>query len=282
MASPFEAFFRWLSLVVAVPVLALLGAAVLPDGARRASGPGSSTSTCPIAIALGVAFAASAWNTVRGSGPLWFDSLAMLVAALLGARQVQRSAQRAALERADSLRGVAFLEFARRLDGDGPDAPIVEVPLAGARARRPRRGPLRRARPRRRRRPLRPLVARQRRPDRRGRPGPGAGGRRRQRRRDEPRRAARRPRRRRRREDARRRAARHRPGGAVAEAGAAPDDRPPGPALRPGAPGRSPSSPARRGSMRAPRSRSSASSPCSSSPAPARSGSRSRSPCRSR
>ena len=84
----------------------------------------------PIAIALTTAFAASAWNTVRGSGPLWFDSLAMLVAALLGARQLQRGAQRAALERADSLRGAAFLEFARRLDGDGPDAPVVEVPLA--------------------------------------------------------------------------------------------------------------------------------------------------------
>ena len=83
----------------------------------------------PIAIALAVTFAASAWNAVRGSGPIWFDSLAMLVAALLGARQIQRSAQRAALERADSLRGAAFLEFARKFTGPGPDAPVVEVPL---------------------------------------------------------------------------------------------------------------------------------------------------------
>ena len=80
----------------------------------------------PVALALLVAFAASAGNTVRGSGPIYFDSLAMLVAALLGARQVQRSAQRAALERADSLRGVAFVEFARRLTGDAVDAPAVE------------------------------------------------------------------------------------------------------------------------------------------------------------
>jgi Cu2+-exporting ATPase len=49
------------------------------------------------------------------------------VAALLGARQAQRSAQRAALERADSLRGAAFVEFARRLAGEGLDAPAVEV-----------------------------------------------------------------------------------------------------------------------------------------------------------
>ena len=77
----------------------------------------------PVALAIAIAFAASAWNTVRGSGPIWFDSIAMLVAALLGARQVQRSAQRAALERADSLRGVAFVEFARRLTGESLDSP---------------------------------------------------------------------------------------------------------------------------------------------------------------
>jgi Cu2+-exporting ATPase len=74
-----------------------------------------------------VTFAASAWNVLRGSGPIYFDSLAMLVAALLAARQAQRSAQRHAIERADSLRGVAFIEFARRLAGEGTDGPAVEV-----------------------------------------------------------------------------------------------------------------------------------------------------------
>ncbi len=129
MASPYEAFFRWLSLAVAVPVL-LYSARPFFQTALAGLRARMVHIDLPIAIALAAAFAASAWNTVRGAGPLWFDSLAMLVAALLGARQVQRGAQRAALERADSLRGVAFLEFARRLAGDGPDAPAVEVPLA--------------------------------------------------------------------------------------------------------------------------------------------------------
>ena len=130
MASPYEALFRWLSLVVAVPVL-LFSARPFFRTAIAGVRAGMVHIDLPVAIALSAAFAASAWNTVRGSGPLWFDSLAMLVAALLGARQVQRGAQRAALERADSLRGVAFLEFARKLLGDGPDAPAVEVPLSG-------------------------------------------------------------------------------------------------------------------------------------------------------
>lgn len=129
MATSFEAFFRWFSLAVSIPVL-FYSARPFYQTALAGLKAGLVHIDLPIALALSAAFAASAWNTVRGSGPLWFDSLAMLVAALLGARQLQRSAQRAALERADSLRGAAFVEFARRIDGDGPDAPVVEVPLA--------------------------------------------------------------------------------------------------------------------------------------------------------
>jgi Cu2+-exporting ATPase len=128
MDSPYYVFFRWLSLAVAVPVL-LVSARPFFQTAFAGLRAGVVHIDLPVAIALAVTFAASAWNTLRGSGPLYFDSLAMLVAALLGARQIQRSAQRAALERADSLRGAAFLEFARKITGPGPGAPVVEVPL---------------------------------------------------------------------------------------------------------------------------------------------------------
>ncbi len=128
MASPYEHFFRWLSLAVSVPVI-VFSARPFFQTALAGLRTRFVHIDLPIAIALAVTFAASAWNTVRGSGPIFFDSLAMLVAALLGARQVQRGAQRAALERADSLRGAAFLEFARRFTGPGAEAPVVEVPL---------------------------------------------------------------------------------------------------------------------------------------------------------
>ncbi|MEZ5417525.1 MAG: heavy metal translocating P-type ATPase [Vicinamibacterales bacterium] len=129
MASRFETFFRWLSLVVAVPVVAF-SARPFYQAALAGLRAGLVHIDLPIAVAITIAAAASAWNVVAGHGPLWFDSLAMLVAALLGARQLQRSAQRAALERADSLRGVAFLEFARRLEGEGTSGTALEVPLA--------------------------------------------------------------------------------------------------------------------------------------------------------
>jgi len=129
MASSYEAFFRWLSLAVAAPVLTY-SARPFFQTALTGLRAGLVHIDLPIAVAIAVAASASAWNVVVGHGPLWFDSLAMLVAALLGARQLQRGAQRAALERADSLRGVAFLEFARRLDGGGPTAEVAEVPIA--------------------------------------------------------------------------------------------------------------------------------------------------------
>ncbi len=128
MASRYEVFFRWLSLAVATPVLTY-SARPFFQTAVAGLRAGIVHIDLPIAVAIAIAASASAWNVVVGHGHLWFDSLAMLVAALLGARQLQRSAQRAALERADSLRGVAFLEFARRLDGSGADATAIEVPL---------------------------------------------------------------------------------------------------------------------------------------------------------
>jgi Cu2+-exporting ATPase len=129
MASTYETFFRWFSLVISIPVL-VFSAKPFFQTAHSGLRMGMVHIDLPIAVALAIAGLASGWNTVVGHGPLWFDSLAMLVAALLGARILQRGAHRAAVERADSLRDVAFLEFARRLDGDDSDAPVVEVPLA--------------------------------------------------------------------------------------------------------------------------------------------------------
>jgi P-type Cu2+ transporter len=126
MSSPFESYFRWVSFALSLPVV-LFSARPFFQAAWAGLRARMVHIHLPVSIALAVAFSHGAWNTVRGSGPLYFDSLAMLVAALLAARQAQRSAQRHAIERADGLRGVAFIEFARRLAGEGTDAPAVEV-----------------------------------------------------------------------------------------------------------------------------------------------------------
>ena len=128
MASPYEAFFRWLSFAVAVPVL-LFSARPFFQTALAGLRARIVHIDLPVAIALSVAFAASAWNTVRGSGPLWFDSLAMLVAALLGARQVQRERPaRGPRARRQPARASRSSSSPAGSTGDGPDAPAVEVP----------------------------------------------------------------------------------------------------------------------------------------------------------
>lgn len=127
MAGPYQSLFRWFSLVIAVPVVAYSARPFFQTaiGGLRV---GAVHIDLPIALGIAAGFAASAINVIRGAGELWFDSLAMLIAALLGARQLQRAAQRIAIERADSLRGVAFLEFARRLDV--ATGAVTEVPLS--------------------------------------------------------------------------------------------------------------------------------------------------------
>ena len=131
----FESFFRWLSFGLAVPVV-LFSAQPFYRSAWSGLRQWVPHMDLPIALALTTAFAYSAVSTIAGRGEVYFDSLAALVALLLGARQVQRSAQRRALEQAENLRRAAFVEFARRLDGDGlaADAPSVEVPLVSLRA----------------------------------------------------------------------------------------------------------------------------------------------------
>lgn len=79
----------------------------------------------PITIGIWAGFLHSVWATVTGSGEVWFDSISVLIAALLSARWLQRRGTRMATESAQRL--LALLpSTARRVDGDN----IVEVPVA--------------------------------------------------------------------------------------------------------------------------------------------------------
>ncbi|HRY45130.1 MAG TPA: heavy metal translocating P-type ATPase metal-binding domain-containing protein, partial [Thermoanaerobaculia bacterium] len=71
MASPYEAFFRWVSLGIALPVLAF---SARPFFQTAWAGLKSRFVhiDLPVAIGIAVAFAASAANVVRGSGPVYF------------------------------------------------------------------------------------------------------------------------------------------------------------------------------------------------------------------
>lgn len=77
----------------------------------------------PIALGLGVGWLHSAYATLTGVGDVWFDSLAVLIAALLTARWLQMRGQRFAAEATERLLSL-LPSTARRV---GPQGRLEEV-----------------------------------------------------------------------------------------------------------------------------------------------------------
>lgn len=101
-----EQLFRWASLVLTTPVM-LYSAQPFLKGAwvglmnRR---PGMDV---PVSIGIVAAFSASVWATVRASGEIYFDSVAMFVFLLLAARYLEWSVRRRAMRAVDDISSAA-------------------------------------------------------------------------------------------------------------------------------------------------------------------------------
>lgn len=136
MESEYERFFRWMSLVLTTITLAWPGR-VFITGALAALRTRSLHMDVPIALALVVGLARGALNTVRDSGPIYFDGLATLIFALLAGRYLQQRGQRAAADSAELLYSLAPTS-ARVVEGDGDgdgDAAGEGMAAAGERVR---------------------------------------------------------------------------------------------------------------------------------------------------
>lgn len=72
----------------------------------------------PVSIGLIAGFAFSAFNTIIGTGEVWFDSVAVLIAALLTARWLHARGLRQAADATNRLSAIVP-QLARRLLGDG-------------------------------------------------------------------------------------------------------------------------------------------------------------------
>jgi Cu2+-exporting ATPase len=87
-----EALMRWASLALTIPVVAY-SAQPFFVGAWRDLEARSAGMDVPVALGIAVAFAASAWATVRGGGEVYFDSVAMFVFLLLAGRFLELEAR---------------------------------------------------------------------------------------------------------------------------------------------------------------------------------------------
>jgi Cu2+-exporting ATPase len=93
METQFQQFFRWLSFAFGAVSLAWPGRSFF-IGAIAAIRTRTPHLDLPIALGLSVGGIAGAINTVRGSGEIYFDSLSVLVFALLVGRWIQHRQQR--------------------------------------------------------------------------------------------------------------------------------------------------------------------------------------------
>ena len=95
MEAGFEQLFRWLAMMLTVPVLAWPGGTFF-TGAGAALRNRHLTMDVPVALGLTIAFGGSAFATVTGEGEIWFDSVVMFVTLLSAARYLELLARRRA------------------------------------------------------------------------------------------------------------------------------------------------------------------------------------------
>jgi Cu2+-exporting ATPase len=123
MTAADRGLFRFASLLLTVPALLYSGSVFLRGawGSLRAR---RLHMDLPIAVGLLAGFVLSTWSTVRGEGPVYFDSVTLLVFLLLAGRWLQRRQQRAAFDAAEALLSLTP-SVARRLE----EGQVREVPL---------------------------------------------------------------------------------------------------------------------------------------------------------
>ncbi|MCB1746739.1 MAG: heavy metal translocating P-type ATPase [Gammaproteobacteria bacterium] len=110
-------FLRWASLLLTLPVVSYSAAPFFRAAWRglRTRAPGMDL---PVSLAIGAAFAGSAWHTVVGVGEVYFDSVVMFTGFLLLSRWLELRARVAAATRLESLAAVVP-DAATRIVGRG-------------------------------------------------------------------------------------------------------------------------------------------------------------------
>lgn len=111
-----EQFLRWVSLVMATPVV-LYSARVFFMSAWRDVRRKQLGMDVPISLAIGIAFTASVWATLTNSGEVYFDSVTMFTFFLLTGRYLEMGARHKSGQVAEAL--VRLMPAtATRLDND--------------------------------------------------------------------------------------------------------------------------------------------------------------------
>jgi len=117
LSTSLRAFLRWVSLLIATPVV-FYSARVFFESAWRDLRRRGLGMDVPVSLAIGGAYLASTWATVTGRGEIYFDSVTMFTFFLLAGRYLEMAARHRAGQAAEAL--VKLMPAtATRLDATG-------------------------------------------------------------------------------------------------------------------------------------------------------------------
>ncbi|GMQ88854.1 MAG: heavy metal translocating P-type ATPase [Gammaproteobacteria bacterium] len=102
MSDALRGFLRWVSLLITTPVV-LYSARTFFTSAWRDLKCYQLGMDVPVSLAIGAAFLASAWATLRGTGEIYFDSVTMFTFFLLAGRFLEMGARHRAGQAAEEL-----------------------------------------------------------------------------------------------------------------------------------------------------------------------------------
>jgi len=130
MDAGFEQYFRRFSLLLTLPVLVYSGRGFFKNALTDLK-LGRVGMDVPVSLALGLAFVASTWHVITGAGAVYFESICMFIAFLLGARYFELTSRMRAITAADA---IGYIEPAparrfcdRREDGEVRIVPAAEL-----------------------------------------------------------------------------------------------------------------------------------------------------------
>ncbi|NJD30416.1 MAG: heavy metal translocating P-type ATPase [Gammaproteobacteria bacterium] len=124
-------FFRLVSMLVCVPV-AIYSGWPFYVGAWHALKARSVSMDVPVSLGIIAAFVASVWNTLTGSGEVYYDSVTMFVFFLALGRYVEMVARHRAGSVADALARLAPVTARRLRGGQVEDVQAIELAVGDA------------------------------------------------------------------------------------------------------------------------------------------------------
>jgi P-type Cu2+ transporter len=129
ISEDFKLFFRWLSLLLTIPVISF-SAQPFFKGAWTDIQHKRAGMDVPVTLGMSLAFCASLYNTWTGQSDVYYDSIAMFVFLLLSVRLFELSARKNAAEKIESLTNLTPT-MTNRLNPDGSVdiVPTVELKL---------------------------------------------------------------------------------------------------------------------------------------------------------